>query len=206
MTPVTPKAGHTRARLVLVLLALLFLSGSVIAFVLLQSGWRPATTKNYGELVQPARPLTDVALDMLDSTRMRLDDLNGKWTLVYFGPAECLRPCSDNLYKMRQIAAAQGRESHRVQRLMVVTDATALDMLRYTVKEYPGMRVAVGPIEAVRRLAGQFTLPAGSPLDNLNRVYIVDPLGNLMMSYPADADPRRMNKDLGLLLKASQIG
>lgn len=206
MTPVTPKAGHTRARLVLVLLALLFLSGSVIAFVLLQSGWRPATTKNYGELVQPARPLTDVALDMLDSTRMRLDDLNGKWTLVYFGPAECLRPCSDNLYKMRQIAAAQGRESHRVQRLMVVTDATALDMLRYTVKEYHGMRVAVGPIEAVRRLAGQFTLPAGSPLDNLNRVYIVDPLGNLMMSYPADADPRRMNKDLGLLLKASQIG
>lgn len=206
MTPVTPKAGHTRARLVLVLLALLFLSGSVIAFVLLQSGWRPATTKNYGELVQPARPLTDVALDMLDSTRMRLDDLNGKWTLVYFGPAECLRPCSDNLYKMRQIAAAQGRESHRVQRLMVVTDATALDMLRYTVKEYPGMRVAVGPIEAVRRLAGQFTLPAGSPLDNLNRVYIVDPLGNLMMSYPADADPRRMNKDLGLLLKASRIG
>jgi hypothetical protein len=89
---------------------------------------------------------------------------------------------------------------------MVVTDATALDMLRYTVKEYPGMRVAIGPAAAVRRLAGQFALPAGSPLDNLNRVYIVDPLGNLMMSYPADADPRRMNKDLGLLLKASQIG
>ena len=206
MKPVTPKAGNARARLLLVLLALLFLSGSVIAFVLLQSGWRPAQTKNYGELVQPARPLANVELDMLGGPRMQLDELKGKWTLVYFGSAECLRPCTDNLYKIRQIAAAQGRESHRVQRLMVVTDTTALDMLRYTVKEYPGMRVAVGPAAAVRRLAGQFALPAGSPLDSLNRVYIVDPLGNLMMSYPADADPRRMNKDLGLLLKASQIG
>jgi len=206
MKPVTPKAGNARARLLLVLLALLFLSGSVIAFVLLQSGWRPAQTKNYGELVQPARPLANVELDVLGGPRMQLDELKGKWTLVYFGSAECLRPCTDNLYKIRQIAAAQGRESYRVQRLMVVTDTKALDLLRYTLKDYPGMRVAVGPAAAVRRLAGQFALPIGSPLDDLNRVYIVDPLGNLMMSYPADADPRRMNKDLGLLLKASQIG
>jgi hypothetical protein len=49
-------------------------------------------------------------------------------------------------------------------------------------------------------------LPAGSPLDNLNRVYLVDPLGNFMMSYPADADPTGMRKDLARLLRISQIG
>ena len=206
MKPVASPARVARARLLLVLLGALFLSGSVIAFLLLQSGWRPARTKNHGELVQPARPLQDIALDTLDAPAISVDRLKGKWTLVYFGPAECLQPCTDNLYKMRQVTAAQGKEAHRVQRLMVVTDTKALDLLRYTLKEYPGMHVAIGPAEAVQRLAAQFALPAGSPLDNRHRLYIVDPLGNLMMSYPADADPRGINKDLGLLLKASQIG
>lgn len=206
MKPVTSKARDTRARLVLVLLAALFLSGTVIAFLLLESGWRPARTKNHGELVQPARPLSDVELTALDGPRLRLSELKGKWTLVYFGPADCLKPCTDNLYKMRQVTAAQGKEAHRVQRLVVVTDPKALDWLRYTMKDYPGMRVATGPVAAVRRLAAEFAVPAGNPLDNLHRVYVVDPLGNLMMSYPADADPRDMHKDLRLLLKASQIG
>ena len=206
MKQTNSKPRDARARMVLVLLALLFLSGSVIAFVLFQSGWRPTHTKNHGELVQPARPLADVELDMLEAPRLRLNDLKGKWTLVYFGPADCLRPCTDNLYKMRQVTAAQGKEAHRVQRLMVVTDTKALDWLRYTLKDYPGTQAAVGPAAAIRRLAGQFALPVGGALDNLHRLYLVDPLGNLMMSYPADADPRGIHKDLAHLLKASQIG
>ncbi len=91
-------------------------------------------------------------------------------------------------------------------RVFVVTDATALDWLRYTLKDYPGMEIFTGPAAAVRALAEQFVLPGGGPPDRLHRVYVVDPLGNLMMSYPADADPSRMNKDLSFLLKASHIG
>ncbi len=37
-------------------------------------------------------------------------------------------------------------------------------------------------------------------------VYVADPLGNVMMRFPANAEPRRMLKDLERLLKASQIG
>jgi hypothetical protein len=90
--------------------------------------------------------------------------------------------------------------------VLVVTDLKALDLLRYAVKDHPGMHVIVGPPEAVTELARQFTLPAGSPLDNLNRIYVVDPLGNFMMSYPADADPNGIRKDLARLLRASRIG
>jgi hypothetical protein len=35
---------------------------------------------------------------------------------------------------------------------------------------------------------------------------MIDPLGNLMMRFPKDADPNRIKKDLGRLLKASSIG
>lgn len=199
-------ARDARARLMLVLLAAVFLSGSVIAWALVQSGWRPSRTTNYGNLLQPARPLVDVELQMLDAPRAHFNDFKGKWSLVYFGPAECLRPCTDNLYKMRQVTAAQGKEAHRVQQLMVVTDTKALDWLRYTLKEYPTTRVAIGPANAVRQLAEQFALPAGSPLENAHRLYIVDPHGNLVMSYPSDADPRGIKKDLTRLLKGSRIG
>ena len=203
MTSAPPDPRRTRARLVLVFLGLLFFSGLVISAVMIQTGWRPATTKNYGELVQPPRPLADAELTTVDGARLRLADLRGKWTFVYFGPAECLTPCVDNLYKMRQVAAAQGKESHRVRRLFVVTDTGALDTLRYTLKDYPGTHVAVGPAAEVQRLATQFGANADG---DVHRLYIVDPLGNLMMRYPADADPRGINKDLGLLLRASRIG
>jgi cytochrome oxidase Cu insertion factor (SCO1/SenC/PrrC family) len=195
-----------RGRWVLLALAALFLSGIVVSFVLVKSGWRPGATRNYGELVKPARPIKDVALRDLDGEPTSFGALRGKWTLLYFGSAECLRPCIDDLYKMRQVTLAQGDESHRVQKVFVVTDPAALDRLRQILENYPRTKVLRGPTDAVRKLAAQFEVPAGGALDGLHRIYVVDPLGNFMMSYPADADPSRMNKDLHLLLRASHIG
>ncbi|BAV32732.1 cytochrome C oxidase subunit I [Sulfuricaulis limicola] len=197
---------RTASRRKILLLAALFTLPVIIAYALYFSGWRPASTGNHGELVQPARPIADAALTRLDGGSMRFSELHGKWTLITFSAAECLKPCERNLYVMRQVIAAQGDKAGRVQSMLVVTDPKALDLLRYTVKDYPGMRAIVGPPEAVGALARQFTLSAGSPLDNLNRVYLVDPLGNFMMSYPADADPNGIRKDLARLLRASRIG
>jgi len=55
-------------------------------------------------------------------------------------------------------------------------------------------------------LVSQFLLDSGSPLTGELRIYLVDPLGNLMMSYPIDADPSDLSKDIGRLLRASRIG
>lgn len=153
-----------------------------------------------------ARPVADAALVLLDGKPMRFSELRGKWTLVTFSAAECLSPCERNLVKMRQVIAAQGKEAERVQSMLIVKDAKTRDWLNYAIKDYPGMRAVIGPPEAFDALAREFALPAGSPLDNLNRIYLVDPLGNFMMSYPADADPTGMRKDLARLLRISQIG
>jgi cytochrome oxidase Cu insertion factor (SCO1/SenC/PrrC family) len=195
-----------RGKWIVLAVAALFLAGIVAAFVLLESGWLPSATKNYGELVQPPRSVPDVAFTDAEGRPIRFGSFRGKWTLLYFGSAECLKPCTENLYKMRQITAAQGLDAHRVQRVFVVTDPRARDVLRYTMAEYPGTQVLFGSAAALRELASSFALPTGTALDGLDRVYVVDPLGNFMMSYPADADPRGMNKDLKLLLRASLIG
>ena len=193
-----------RNRWILVAIAALFLSGFIAAFVLVQSGWRPTATRNYGELVTPPRPLADVVLADRAGEPVHTADLRGKWTWVYFGPGGCPAPCQDNLYKMRQVTAAQGKEAHRVQQVFVVTDGARVDS--DLVREYPATRVLHGPESEIRELARQFELDQGGPLDGLHRLYLVDPVGNFMMSYPADADPSRINKDLKLLLRASQIG
>jgi len=202
----TPSIDPSGARRKLLLLAALFVLPMLVAYALYYSGWRPETVHPHGELVQPARPVADAALVLLDGKPIRFSELRGKWTLVTFSAAECLKPCERNLAKMRQVIAAQGKEADRLQSVLVVTDGKALDWLRYAIQDYPGMRAVVGPPEAVDALAREFTLPAGGPLDKLNRVYLVDPLGNFMMSYPADADPTGMRKDLARLLRISRIG
>lgn len=193
-----------RSRWTLGLIAALFLSGFVAALVLVESGWRPAATRNYGDLVIPPRPLADVTLTDRAGAPVHVADLRGKWTWVYFGPGACPQPCRDNLYKMRQITIAQGKEAHRVQQVYVVTDAARVDPA--LLHDYPATQVLHGPPAAIRALGEQFELDQGGPLDGLHRLYLVDPLGNFMMSYPADADPSRINKDLKVLLRASQVG
>jgi hypothetical protein len=187
-------------------LAALFALPTVAATLLYHLGWRPQGTVNTGELVEPARPIDVGTLVDLAGRPLAPPLLQGKWTMLYFGPSDCGTVCDRMLYTMRQVHSAQGKEAHRIERVFVATDAGALDWLRFTVKNYPEMRVAAGPSDAVRDLARQFALPAGSPLDGLNRLYVVDPLGNFMMSYPADVDPSAMRKDFVKLLKLSQIG
>jgi len=200
------EAAQASARRKILLLALLFALPLIVAYVLYYGGWRPGATGNYGELVQPARPLEDATLTTLDGKALRFSELHGKWTLIAFSASPCLSLCERNLYKMRQVIAAQGENAARAQSVLVMTDGKALDRLRDAIRDYPNTRVVIGPDDRVSKLARQFTLPAGSPLDNLNRVYLVDPLGNFIMSYPADADPNDMRKDLARLLKVSRIG
>lgn len=198
--------SRKRSALTVLAIVVLFLAGLIIAYLLVAGGWRLGAARNYGELVQPVRPISDAALTDFAGRPLRFSALKGKWTLLYLGSAECPKPCTDNLYKMRQITAAQGREAHRIQQVFIVTDAGARDALRHAIADYPGTTVLFGSADTVADLARQFSLPAGTPLDGLHRIYVVDPLGNFMMSYPADADIRRMNKDIRLLLRASLIG
>ena len=202
----TPPVNPSGSRRKLLLIAALFALPMLVAYALYYSGWRPEAVHPHGELVQPARPVADAALVLLDGKPMRFSELHGKWTLVTFSAAECLSPCERNLVKMRQVIAAQGKEAERIQSILIVKDAKMRDWLNYAIKDYPGMRAVIGPPEAFDALAREFMLPAGSPLDNLNRIYLVDPLGNFMMSYPADADPTGLRKDLARLLRISQIG
>ncbi len=202
-----PDRGQAaRNRLTLILIGLVVALPAILSFLLYASGWHPTTSGNYGELVEPARTIKNLEFQTLDGGSLRVSDLNKRWAFVYFIADGCGAACEHSLYKMRQVRLAQGENAKRLQRVLVVADNVALDKLRTQLREYPGMVVITGPRENVRTLSEEFALPTGTPFDGLSRVYLLDPAGRLMMSYPADADPSGMRKDLKRLLKVSRIG
>lgn len=195
-----------RNRLTLILIAVVVALPAVLSFLLYTSGWRPSSSGNYGALVEPARTIKDLEFQTLDGNRLRVSDLSKRWAFVYFVADRCGAACERSLYKMRQVRLTQGENAKRLQRVLVVADNVALGKLRTQLKEYPGMVVITGPRENVRTLSEEFALPTGTPFNDPGRIYLLDPAGRLMMSYPADADPSGMRKDLKRLLKVSQIG
>jgi hypothetical protein len=94
----------------------------------------------------------------------------------------------------------------RVQTLFLLHADSLPDKLGgFLAQEYKDMAVALLTDAHTAAITPQFLID-DAPVMASQRVYIVDPLGNLMMYYQPDADARGMLKDLQKLLKFSKIG
>ncbi|MGB5472692.1 MAG: hypothetical protein WBQ78_04365 [Gammaproteobacteria bacterium] len=200
--------GFLTSRQALVVLGLIFLAPTFVAWIMHQGGdggWRPEGMTNQGSLVHPARPL-QMPVGLQAGERPLNDFLLGMWTLLYIGDADCDAVCIDSLYKMRQIRIAQNENMKRVQTLFLLQgDALPQELAMRLAEEYRDLTVV--PVSAAQ--AGQiapFFAIDDAGMEAAERVYFIDPLGNLMMYYGPDADPAGMLKDLRKLLKFSRIG
>jgi cytochrome oxidase Cu insertion factor (SCO1/SenC/PrrC family) len=123
----------------------------------------------------------------------------GKWTLVYVGDGSCDANCRTTLVFMRQTRLSLNNEMTRVQRVLLAT-AGCCD-LAYLMAQHPGLMALDASQAVAQPLLAQF--PAEARAQTL---YIVDPLGNLMMRYDARLPPRGLLEDLKRLLQLSHIG
>lgn len=188
-----------RGRIQFLLLALLFvaplLSASVIYFF--APDWRPQGRTNYGELLMPARPLPPLELRDINGEPLGPGALRGKWSYVYLGAADCDESCAARLYQIRQIRLLLNEKRLRVQRVYLAPDAAAAARARERLgDEHADLEYQLAPAEA-REF---FNLPDPQAL------YLLDPLGNWLMWYPAGSDSKGMLKDIKKLLRVSQIG
>jgi cytochrome oxidase Cu insertion factor (SCO1/SenC/PrrC family) len=205
-TPEQPDGGLRRSRTMLWVMIGMFFVPLVAAFVLYYgfSGWRPHGTTNQGDLITPARPLAvGVLLDPQDQP-LEEDLLKGKWSLIYIGGGQCDARCREALTLMRQTRLALNDDSSRVQRVFLVTaDCCDLDYLQ---TEHEGLITARAEEASDRAFLATFPSYEDVPVETAGRIYIVDPLGNLMMSYAPDAPQKALLEDLRKLLKLSHIG
>ncbi len=160
---------------------------------------RPEGRTNYGELIPAPMPaVSGLAVDGLDGGAGDLAPLEGKWTMVAIEDGPCEADCEARLYALRQVRLSAGKDRDRVERLLLLTGAPA--PAPALLAEHEGLLVRRAPAAAVARV---FPVGDGLPADH---IYVVDPLGNVMMRFPKTADPSRMKKDLAKLLRASRVG
>jgi cytochrome oxidase Cu insertion factor (SCO1/SenC/PrrC family) len=206
----TDQAAHDRRQRRLLLgLAALFFAPLAVSFYLYYAGdWRPGQRVNHGELIEPARPLPEAALPLA-----RVSDLHAghtdaaflrkKWTLLYWGPGSCPARCRTDLYNTRQVRLALNRDMDRVQRVFVAAGPCCA--WGYLDREHPDL-ITVQATEEAAPLKSLLPSYGGIDPAAADRIYLIDPLGNLMMSYAPDAKPKGMLEDLKRLLGLSRVG
>ena len=196
-TATTPTAWRSR-------LYLLFIV-ACFAAPLAAAGWlagrgTPGNTVQHGELLHPAQPLTDLRLTALDG---RSTTFQRRWTLLYAGSArDCDVRCRTALYDLRQVRLALGKEMMRVTTVLLLDAMPDAALRQWLADEHAAMTVGVDEADLQRRLKEAFARADATG----DWIYLIDPLGNLLMRYPVMVEPRSLLNDLQRLLKWSRIG
>jgi hypothetical protein len=203
----TPAELRARNLRTLAALAALFLLPLAAAFCTYYgTDWRPSAHLNHGHLISPARPLPAVALPRVSlgasapgAPPATTPPFRSHWSLVYVGTGDCDAACHEALYVMRQTRLALNNDMTRVERVFLVSRGCC-DRV-FLAREHAGLLLLDASAPPGESLLAQF--PAAGREHTL---YVVDPLGNLMMSYDARGNPRGLLEDLKKLLRLSHIG
>jgi hypothetical protein len=151
---------------------------------------RPDGRTNYGVLLSPPKDASQLA---------SLSTLKGKWLMVTVGPSNCDVACVERLYMARQVRETTGREKDRIEQVWLLTDVGQPS--RQVLDAYPAVKQLRGDLSAIANV-----LPAAEGTTAVDHIYVIDPLGNVIMRFPSKPDPSKMKKDMSKLLRASRIG
>jgi hypothetical protein len=147
---------------------------------------------NYGEIL-PTQAAPHLTGALADGKPWSIEDERGHWVVVVAAPAACDERCAARLYATRQARTMQGRERERVARVWLATGDAPVGAA--VAAEHPDVVVVRADARAIERL------PHGA-----DAIYLVDPLGNQVLAWPAAPDIRGVARDLSRLLRASRIG
>lgn len=178
-----------------------FVAPVVIAYGLYFFEVTPPSYSNYGELITPVIDINDLELSRSGKLVDREEVTQGKWNMVFFSKSSCDVDCNTVLHNMRQINIAAGKNAHRVQRLIVHLENADLNFDELIQKEYPDAFRLEGNRDLIDAV-----FERNSIRRDANEIYILDPLGNIMMRFRNDQGPKEILHDLKRLLKASRIG
>jgi hypothetical protein len=186
MNPSQPNS-QLRSRLTLLLIAAMFLSSFAIAVFLRFTGWTPAQSKNYGELLQPPTDLGALQLLRADGKPYSWAPEKNLWRIVVVPARDCTSACTETLDALHRIWLNQAQKADRIDVLWFGDLPAQGPRFRRLIQMQPNPALAAALPEAARA--------DGVP------VYLIDPSGFLAMHYHAGFDPIGLRKDLGKLVK-----
>lgn len=127
-----------------------------------------------------------------------------KWSMVYMTDT-CDKTCEERLHLMRQIQVSMDKNMSRVQRVLISSDP----QLQAMQDRYPDLIILHAPADRVHTYAQHFAMSGQqgeAQANDANTLYLVDPLANLMMRFPADLAGRDIRADIARLLNYAWAG
>lgn len=190
---------RTRAGRWKMMVVFLMCAAPVVASYFAYYVWRPEARRVFGTLIEPQRPLPDLVGTRLDGQTTNLRELKGQWLLVTVAGGACDAACQHYLYLQRQLRESLGKEKDRVDRVWLVNDdAPVPEALLPALEQATVLRVPPAGLDRWLVAETGRVLPA--------HVYLVDPMGNWMMRFPADLDmagAAKAKRDIERVLRAS---
>jgi len=157
---------------------------------------------NYGTLVQPVKKISWPPLSSVDGRQFE-DGFGRRWIFLMFAGENCDELCYSNIFYMRQIRTLLGRDTMRLQNVLVTAESLS-DKMKTFLREFPNLLVIENNRQ--QQLYSQFYLDGYGAVGSAPKMYLIDPDQNLMMHYPAENDQNRVLEDIKKLMKLSQIG
>ncbi|WP_300654079.1 hypothetical protein [Hydrogenophaga sp.] len=157
---------------------------------------RPEGRRNYGELIDPQRPLPAITAVNAQGQTVPLAALKDQWLLISVADSACTDVCQEHLLMQRQLRETLGREKERMDWVWLRTgDSPLSEPLKQATAAAQVLQVDA------QALAAWLQPAPGQKIED--HLYVVDPLGNWMMRFPANIDPKKAKSDLDRLLRAS---
>lgn len=203
----TPSKSTKSTKIIFLLFFAVLFGPIVFAYHLVQKGHaNQFRLTNHGDLISPPVSITSTSFyDLTKKQDLPGKSLYGKWWLVYVSPSKCQQTCHDVIYNLRQIRTALGKDASRLERLFIAHPNCDMSVCEtYLSESYPDMlRVKIAE-QDFNTLFDAINNP--SDREMVGEIYIIDPKGNIMMHYAADAPSRDILSDVKRLLKVSKIG
>lgn len=177
-----------------------FLLPAIIAYGYFFFGDRPSVASN-GELIDPVHDIESFGLSDETGSVLDREALTPKWRMYYFVDSTCNENCQKNLFNMRQINVALGKNKNRVEHVVVHMNKPGDELIKLLETDFT---------KTIRVHAKKDTTTLDQNLiqevSSGQYIYLMDPLGNVMMRFSEQLNPKMILKDINKLLKISRIG
>jgi cytochrome oxidase Cu insertion factor (SCO1/SenC/PrrC family) len=197
----TETATLGNGRKILLGLAVIFVLPFTIAATLHLLNIKPAS-HSYGDLITPPKALKFATLHDTQGKDFTAQQWQKIWSVVMVDSTGCQAPCQAQLHLLKQVHTTLAKDAKRVQRVLLVAGDLKAEAFAALQTQYPDLIILGGTDAQTANFASQFSVNE----QVAGNVYLVDPLGNLMMTYSKNQDPKGMQTDMKRLLKNSWAG
>ena len=194
--------NNKKSQRTLLFLIIIFVGPLLVATVMfaMRGQWSVTNPVSHGQLIYPAQPITHFAAQVSGQQEINKDYLQGKWTYFLYVSAACDLECEAALFKIRQTRLSVGKDVDRVQYIVLSRPENLYAIDQAILNRHKQLAVAdLTEWDTEANNQQREELQAG-------HVYLIDPLGNLMMKYNLKSTSKGMLKDIKKLLRASNIG